>query len=209
MLYHQSTPDQMFLSAAVRNQWVAFENWLVAPRGATEQRRTELLTTLQEDFLKNLRSTADTFHPMLQQDYENNKMRLNLHLDEELVLLAQLEWDRRLSKAGLKPEDWIDMTPAERHSVERLLGGAIEDEQFAVVDSDPGALPSTSTLQTPITHPVPTPNGSPYTFVNPRAFGGEEEDVAEDDTDEDDPSLDNFIFPVDAVSTSRRTLTRD
>ncbi|KAJ6590711.1 hypothetical protein DFH09DRAFT_869888, partial [Mycena vulgaris] len=102
----------------VRQQWHVFEQWVeTAPRVAMEK---EILDAFQAMDAKWNATPART--RISRQDHERSKTTFRRELEDGLVTLAREEWQRRLEAAGLRDEDWGEMTFKETLAAEKLLG---------------------------------------------------------------------------------------
>ncbi|KAJ7487843.1 hypothetical protein FB451DRAFT_981066, partial [Mycena latifolia] len=102
----------------VRQLWHAFEQWVeTAPRVAMEKQISEAFQTMDAKW-----NATPTRTRISIQDHEKSKTAFRRELEEGLVSLAREEWQRRLVEAGLRDEDWGEMTFKETLAAERLLG---------------------------------------------------------------------------------------
>ncbi|KAJ7135885.1 hypothetical protein C8R44DRAFT_546114, partial [Mycena epipterygia] len=102
----------------VRQQWAVFEQWVeTVPRVAMEKEIHEAFQAMDAKW------SATSFRTRpAKQDHEKSKATFRRELEDGLVTLAREEWQRRLGQAGLKDEDWGEMTFKETLAAERLLG---------------------------------------------------------------------------------------
>lgn len=184
----------MSLSNLVRREWNNFEEWLAGPRAAAAKRRAVLVKSLEHEMDRVKRTTPDIFYAM-REEYEANKKEIIRVLEEELVLLARLEWEKRLKNAGLRAEDWTDMSFPEMQAVEEALGGELDEEQSSTTGDSTEDVTEPMTSTTTTRQPANSTEG--YAFVNPTTFGEEEH--------EDGTSFES-LFPVDDVSISHHCL---
>lgn len=182
------------LSDRVRRLWLAFESWLAQQQVHARKRRDDLLG----DMDKKWRATPARFREQ-ESEHDANRMKLLRDLDEELVLAARTEWDRRLDNAGLKAEDWIDITLEETLAVERALGWELDDENSPAthITSSSSTAPAT-TMLTPGQMSTATRSvndSSSYAFVSPNMFH------ADDGEEDERSSFDESNFAFELVST--------
>ncbi|KAJ7637256.1 hypothetical protein DFH06DRAFT_1219235 [Mycena polygramma] len=177
----------------VRRQWHAFEQWVeTVPRVAMEK---EIFDTLQSMDAK-WNATSARLRPS-KQDHEKSKSAFRRELEDGLVTLAREEWQRRLQEAGLKDEDWGDMTFKETLAVERLLGGDLDEEGMAIMESvaradDVEAVVAHAAV--PLTNAARASNLSGYSFVSPMSLS-----IGEFD---DEPDAYESIFASEILPSS-------
>jgi len=195
---------QMSLSDRVRRQWIAFEQWLVAPRATMERRREEIFNGMDSDW-----QTTPSRSRVPRDVLEARKRARLRDLEEELVVLARLEWQKRLTEAGLRDEDWTDMTFAETLAVERALASDLDEEGMAIMENVAyhDAQPQGDNTLRPVSQApsamLRTSNiSTTYAFVSPTTLGIEEEGNNDEGT-----SSFEAIFPFDTVSTPTRCAT--
>ncbi|KAJ6484404.1 hypothetical protein C8R47DRAFT_1131286 [Mycena vitilis] len=153
----------------VRRQWHAFEQWVeTVPRVAMEK---EIFDTLQSMDAK-WNATSARLRPS-KQDHDKSKTAFRRELEDGLVTLAREEWQRRLQEVGLKDEDWGSMTFKETLAVERILGGDLDEEGMAIMESvaradDVEAVVAHAAV--PLTNAARASNLSGYSFVSPMSL---------------------------------------
>ncbi|KAJ6493003.1 hypothetical protein C8R45DRAFT_927800 [Mycena sanguinolenta] len=155
-------------SERVRRQWLAFEQWIeTVPRAAMEK---QILETFQ-DMDAKWKTTPARTRPT-KQDHDQAKAAFRRELEDGLVTLAREDWQRRLEEAGLKDEDWGEMTFKETLAVEKLLGGDLDEEGMAIMESVARAEEETShTTGIPaLTNETRATNLSGYSFVSPMSL---------------------------------------
>ncbi|KAL1744600.1 hypothetical protein HDZ31DRAFT_11905, partial [Schizophyllum fasciatum] len=106
----------------VRDLWAAFEQWHAQARGAADAKRVEAYKTLDKQYKSNNKKNRPS-----KAEHEKAKEQKAREIDLELVHTARDEWERRLDEAGLRAEDWDDMSVGETRAVEKLLGDRYED----------------------------------------------------------------------------------
>ncbi|KAF8189781.1 hypothetical protein K438DRAFT_1763427 [Mycena galopus ATCC 62051] len=153
-------------SERVRRQWLAFEQWVALQRGAMEK---QLLENFQDMDVKwNATRNRST-----KQDHDKTKAAYRRELKDGLVTLAREDWQRRLQEAGLKDEDWGEMTMTETRAVENLLGGNSEEEAIVILESvaraDETVVGAFSGVPA-LTNETRTTNSSGYSFVSPMSL---------------------------------------
>ncbi|KAJ7151226.1 hypothetical protein C8R46DRAFT_1358112 [Mycena filopes] len=181
-MFTSATSAYMKPFERVRRQWLAFEQWLeTGPRVEMERGISEKF----HDMDAKWNATPLRTRPS-RQDHDKNKTAFRRETEDGLVTIAREEWQRRLEAAGLKDEDWGEMTFKETLAVERLLGGDLDEEGMAIMESV--ARAEEAEVMAP--HLVPLPrlsnatrssNFSGYSFVSPMSLSiGDELD---DETD--------------------------
>ncbi|KAJ6608296.1 hypothetical protein B0H10DRAFT_528142 [Mycena sp. CBHHK59/15] len=186
-----STTSYMQPPQRVRRQWHAFEQWIEnVPRVAMERERTEAFRDMDAKW----NVTPAKMRPS-KQDHEKNKATLRRELEEGLITLAREEWQRRLEEAGLRDEDWGEMTFKETLAVERLLGGDLDEEGMAIMESVARAeeAEASDAPGPALSGTIRASNFSAYSFVSPMTLG------IEDDPDDDTDAFES-IFSFDMVS---------
>jgi len=139
-----------------------------------EKQREEQIKTLDDELILSKRETSQRFHGFLQEQCDAKKNALNHQLHEAMVEVAQEEWLKRLATARLKPEDWIDITMAERIAVERALGGDFQDYQLHPPTNPSHGAASLSNARGQQVRAMPYPTQvSPMEFVDSSSFGEE------------------------------------
>ncbi|KAF7350359.1 hypothetical protein MVEN_01340600 [Mycena venus] len=170
------TSAYMQPSERVRRQWLAFEQWVESvPRAAMEQQISVTLDDMDAKWNATPTRTRST-----KQDHDKSKATFRRELEDGLVTLAREEWQRRLEEAGLKDEDWGEMTFKETLAVERLLGGDLDEEGMAIMErvaraDDDAVSPHASGLPA-LSNATRASNTSGYSFVSPMSLS-----VADDD----------------------------
>ncbi|KAJ7163477.1 hypothetical protein C8R43DRAFT_283339 [Mycena crocata] len=186
-----STTSYMKPADRVRRQWHAFEQWVeTVPRVAMEQ---AILEASKENDAK-WNATPTRTRPS-KQDHEKNKATYRRELEDGLVTLAREEWQRRLEQAGLRDEDWGDMTFKETLAVERLLGGDLDEEGMAIMESVARAEDSEVAGLPALKHAVRT---SGYSFVSPMSLN-----IGDELDDDDDTDAFESIYPFETPASSR------
>ncbi|KAJ6571638.1 hypothetical protein B0H19DRAFT_1130563 [Mycena capillaripes] len=152
----------------VRQLWTVFEQWVeTVPRVAMDK---EILETFHEmDARWN--ATPTRTRPS-KQEHDKSKAAFRRELEDGLVTLAREEWQRRLDEAGLKDEDWGEMTFKETVAVERLLGGDLDEEGMAIMESVARAHDADSIVAglPALTNAARASNFSGYSFVSPTSL---------------------------------------
>ncbi|KAJ7752467.1 hypothetical protein DFH07DRAFT_522104 [Mycena maculata] len=186
-----SATTYMTPAERVRRQWHAFEQWVgTVPRVAMEKEISETFQDMDAKW-----HATPTRSRSSKQDHEASKNAFRRELEEGLVTLAREEWQRRLEQAGLRDEDWGDMTFKETLAAERLLGGDLDEEGMAIMesvaraedaDANGSGLPA-------LTNAARATNFSGYSFVSPMSLSiGDELD--------DDAFESIFPFEIPASS---------
>ncbi|KAJ7207210.1 hypothetical protein GGX14DRAFT_567764 [Mycena pura] len=151
----------------VRRLWHGFEQWVATvPRLAMEENIADKFREMDAEW-----TATPTRTRLPKPDHEKNKLKYRRDLEDGLVIFAREEWQRRLEEAGLRDEDWGEMTFKETLAVERLLGGDLDEEGMAIMESvaradDPDDLHSLSASKDTLR----TSNFSDYSFVSPRSL---------------------------------------
>ncbi len=123
---------------------MGFEEQWVKPRQVEVEKQLVVLLEIAE---KNSRVKGKALEQA--QDRIINTMR------REFVMVARVEWDMRLDKAGLQAEDWSDITPEEMLAVEQVLSCEEPDDA-------PGAFALSQSQQT-----IPTLSGKTTVEASP------------------------------------------
>ncbi|KAJ7509437.1 hypothetical protein B0H11DRAFT_1249638 [Mycena galericulata] len=199
-MFPSATTSYMVPAERVRRQWHAFEQWVdTVPRVAMEK---EIAETSQNMDAKWTATPAR--NRSSKQDHEKNKTAFRRELEDGLVTLAREEWQRRLEQAGLRDEDWGEMTFKETLAAERLLGGDLDEEGMAIMESvaraedDAGgahALPG-------LTNVTRATNFSGYSFVSPMSLS-----IADDLDDDTFESIFPFEIPTSSGPESIASIT--
>lgn len=140
-------------SQQVRQQWRAFKKWLEAPEKAMRSREREMVNEIR----KTTSSTSRT--------RREDEEAISRGLQEELVAVARQEWQKRLAAAGLRDEDWSDMTEREITDVFEKLGG-LDDDNILEDVAEPSSFQKIGAAVPPRASDV-----EEYGFVDPTAFG--------------------------------------
>ncbi|KAF7349345.1 hypothetical protein MSAN_01724100 [Mycena sanguinolenta] len=190
-MYSSFTSSYMQPSERVRRQWLAFEQWIeTVPRAAMEK---QILETFQ-DMDAKWKATPARTRPT-KQDHDKAKAAFRRELEDGLVTLAREDWQRRLEEAGLKDEDWGEMTFKETLAVEKLLGGDLDEEGMAIMESvareddEPVGLHATGAPV--LTNETRASNLSGYSFVSPMSLSV----VDDDEGDTYESIFKNEILP--------------
>ena len=105
-------------SDRVRVTWMEFDDAWVKPRQAQVAAQ-----------LESMLKTAEQNSRVKGKALEQNKDRIINSMRREFAKAAWAEWEARLEKAHLQPEDWTDMTPEEMFAVEQVLFYEQEEEE--------------------------------------------------------------------------------
>ncbi|KAJ7727749.1 hypothetical protein B0H16DRAFT_1590119 [Mycena metata] len=180
-MFTSATSSYMKPSERVRRQWLAFAQWVeTGPRVEMERGIAESFHNMDAKWNATPLRTRPS-----KQDHEKSKTTLRRELEDGLVTIAREEWQRRLEAAGLKDEDWGQMTFKETLAVERLLGGDLDEEGMAIMESvareDAEVMPLHLVALPGLTNATRSANSSGYSFVSPMSLNvGDELD---DETD--------------------------
>ncbi|KAK7019116.1 hypothetical protein R3P38DRAFT_2981024 [Favolaschia claudopus] len=183
-MYSAFTSSYMQPNERVRRQWFAFEQWVnTVPHIQMEETIDKTRREMDEKWNNTPARTRSSL-----QEHKKNKeafcQELKRKLKAELVNDTREEWQRRLKDAGLKDEDWGNMTMEETSAVERVLSSDVVDNNgMAVLER--AAQAGHQPVHSPPTAPPLVRNesrassASGYSFVSPMSLS-----VADDD-DED------------------------
>ncbi|KAJ7028003.1 hypothetical protein C8F04DRAFT_1120727 [Mycena alexandri] len=176
-MFTSATSSYMKPSERVRRQWRAFAQWVeTGPRVEMERGITENFHNMDAKWNATTLRTRPS-----KQDHEKSKATFRRELEDGLVTIAREEWQRRLEAAGLKDEDWGEMTFKETLAVERLLGGDLDEEGMAIMESVARAEDAEVIALPGLTNATRSANTSGYSFVSPMSLNvGDELD---DETD--------------------------
>lgn len=164
-----------------------------------EQQRDALSDEMEKDWLATPARSRESRDAL-----DNRKTVLRHSFEDELVTMARAEWQRRLAQAGLRDEDWDDMTFTETLAVERALAGDLDldAEGMAIMETVIRAEypPSNGVISPPESVAASSLSASPsYDFVSPLTFS------VEDEVDEDGRAFES-MFPFEIVSQPARFL---
>ncbi|KAK7046575.1 hypothetical protein R3P38DRAFT_2507315 [Favolaschia claudopus] len=183
-MYSAFTSSYMQPNERVRRQWFAFEQWVnTVPHIQMEETIDKTRREMDEKWNNTPARTRSSL-----QEHKKNKeafcQELKRKLKFELVNDTREEWQRRLKDAGLKDEDWGNMTLEETSAVERVLSSDVVDingmtmlERAAQAGHQPVHSPPTAPPL--VRNESRASSASGYSFVSPMSLS-----VADDD-DED------------------------
>jgi hypothetical protein len=178
------TAMQLAASNRVRREWQGFLKTHSAGRAALEHKVEALKAKADTEY-----SRTATQSRIPQIAHDATKARLVKDLRERYFEGLRSQWQAKLLKAGLKDEQWVDISDGELTQVLHLLGSENESDEDMVYVAPP-------TKSVPLTQPslfyTPSPavapsiststrvsnasSASSYAFVNPSEFHSEEED---------------------------------
>ncbi|KDQ60290.1 hypothetical protein JAAARDRAFT_46045 [Jaapia argillacea MUCL 33604] len=116
---------------ACRNQWRDFsEGWLAHHLQERDAQRAQVFQELDQNigspnsdsFSSNNNYDDLLHHGGRDGRLDRDKDAVERALDDELMIRARQEWDKRLQDAGLRIGDWSYVTQRERITIEKTLG---------------------------------------------------------------------------------------
>ncbi|KAF8908609.1 hypothetical protein CPB84DRAFT_1744231 [Gymnopilus junonius] len=175
-----STPP----SSRVRQLWRQFEHSLTGSRLVIDHKVNAAKAKADSEYTKtpsHLRMSAS--------QHEETKTKLERQIKEPYFEGLRAQWHSKLEKAGLKAEDWADITPEEMEQVANTLGDGIEEEsdEDMVVVGPTASGPFPQAFSTPFFQPLApsiststrssnVSSASSYALVDPKQFYSEDED---------------------------------
>ncbi|KAF8157091.1 hypothetical protein B0H34DRAFT_486251 [Crassisporium funariophilum] len=169
-------------SARTRLLWRSFEQSLSRERSQMEGKVRVAQAKADQEYHK-----TSTHLRMPESAHKASKAIIAKGIKEAYFEKVRSQWQAKLLQAGLKPEQWSDMTPDEMRAVGETLGGVDDesDEDLVVVQEVPQALipeqPPTSFFQPlapsfSVSSRSTNLSSSSYAIINPSEFNSEDED---------------------------------
>ncbi|KAH9477630.1 hypothetical protein JR316_0009856 [Psilocybe cubensis] len=182
-------------SDKVRKLWKDFERTIPNGRNVMEHKVSAALVKAEAEYQKMPDKSR-----VPNEQHEEMKTNLSKKIRQAYYDGVVAQWHTKLSQAGLKAEDWSDITPEEMETVAQALGGGIDahsDEDMVVVHPAVNPVPqtpflaayatslnqrpiapsfSTSTRTSNVSTVSTASSASSYAVVNPSEFHSEEED---------------------------------
>jgi len=164
----------------VRILWSELEGWAEIQVKILDRRRDDISKDQDLKWKNVLAKTRAR-----QDEHDALKAKLLREAQDDHLSKVQMEWQARLAKANLRDQDWGEMTIQEVQTVEKVLGGVLDDEPPGPVVQNVVTQPQH--LSIPVSNPAPrlsstaravnlsTSTTSSYTLVSVNEFSTDDE----------------------------------
>jgi hypothetical protein len=120
----------------VRTEWSSFSLWHEAELRTFESTKRTLIKEYDTQISRRLMAHPPPKHGAIKAQMAEELQQKLREREEDFVDRVRGEWEARLGKAGLEPEDWTDMTEAEMSDVSGKLGGAASGSSASSTSED-------------------------------------------------------------------------
>jgi hypothetical protein len=138
----------------IRHEWYELQPWLEKMRDEEESRRKKEFEDLRQATERRIQTQGSRSDPVstIQADFERENAVIWDEREYRIMSRGSQEWKLRLQRAGLKMEQWIDITEEENKEVAAVIwgtGNEYEEASIASVSSDENETVASSASITP------------------------------------------------------------